>query len=224
MYNQKGFSVVALIAALVVVIAGGIVYYATKEKPASEAMTGLESARMEDTEVMEGEAMAEAGAVADDSTRMENEQDAMPAQGGSASGGMAEDDVMMEDDSFSFSGAVIAGSSAPLLDFNQPDYEKAGASDKLVVLYFYANWCPICKEEVENALYPAFSELSRSDVVGFRVNYNDNQTDDDERALAREFGVAYQHTKVFIKNGERVLKSPESWNKERYGTEIENAI
>ncbi len=158
MYNQKGFSVVALIAALVVVIAGGIVYYATKEKPASEAMTGLESARMEDTEVMEGEAMAEAGAVADDSTRMENEQDAMPAQGGSASGG-----------GLSFSGAVIAGSSAPLLDFNQSDYEKAGASDKLVVLYFYANWCPICKEEVENALYPAFSEVPRADVVGIQI-------------------------------------------------------
>jgi len=57
-------------------------------------------------------------------------------------------------------------------------------------------------------------------VIGFRVNYNDDFTDDDERALARKFGVAYQHTKVFVKNNKRLLKAPDSWGKNRYGTEI----
>lgn len=121
-----------------------------------------------------------------------------------------------------FTGKVLAGSSSPLFDFKKSDYDTALASGKPVVLYFYAEWCPICKEEVRDALYPAFNELTTSDIIGFRVNYNDNDTDADEKALAREFGVAYQHTKVFLKNGVRVLKSPESWNKARYMQEINN--
>ncbi len=123
-----------------------------------------------------------------------------------------------------YSGTVLAGSVAPLLDFNQSDYEKATASGKLVVLYFYANWCPVCQRETSEALYPAFNALSNPDVVGFRVNFSDNQTDDNERGLAREFGVAYQHTKVFVRSGERILKSPEEWNTERYATEINAAV
>ena len=70
----------------------------------------------------------------------------------------------------------------------------------------------------------AFNELSSDKVVGFLVNYNDDQTDDDERNLAREFGVAYQHTKVFLKDGQRILKSPESWNKDRYLNELNNVL
>lgn len=123
-----------------------------------------------------------------------------------------------------YQGAVLAGKAAPLLDFAKADYDMALGSDKLIVLYFYANWCPICKAETANALYPAFNELAADNVIGFRVNYNDNQTDNHEKNLAREFGVAYQHTKVFVENGQRILKSPESWDKNRYETEINRAL
>lgn len=126
-----------------------------------------------------------------------------------------EDETMM----VKYTGTVLAGSSAPLLDFTKADYDSAVASDKLVVLYFYANWCPICIAEFP-IMQKAFNELASDKVVGFRVNYNDNQTDNDEKNLAREFGVAYQHTKVFVKNGQRVLKSPEGWNGGRYASEI----
>jgi len=144
---------------------------------------------------------------------------------GEDNGMMEGDDTMMENKSaLNLSGKVIAGSSAKLIDYNKADFDAAAASDKLVVLYFYANWCPICREEVQNALYPAFNELTRDDAVGFQVNYNDNQTDSDEEELAREHGVAYQHTKVFLKNGQRVLKSPESWDKSRYFEEIEKQL
>ncbi len=122
-----------------------------------------------------------------------------------------------------FSGTVLAGNSAKLLDFVKADYDKALDSDKLIVLYFYANWCPICKEEVPH-LEGAFNELSTENTIGFRVNYNDSETDESERELAREFGVAYQHTKVFVKNGQRVLKSPEGWDKQRYLKEINSNI
>ena len=122
-----------------------------------------------------------------------------------------------------YQGSIIAGASAPLFDFVKADYDKARTSGKLIVLYFYANWCPLCVEEVSEALYPIFHELTRDDVIGFRVNYNDSDTDENEKNLAREFGVAYQHTKVFVKNGVRILKSPESWDKARYVSEIEKA-
>lgn len=121
------------------------------------------------------------------------------------------------------SGKVLAGTKSFLIDFNMQDYGVALQSNKLVVLYFYATWCPICKEEIKS-LYEAFHSIKNDSVVGFRVNYNDKDTDKDEEALAREYGVAYQHTKVFIKNKERILKSPEGWNTARYSTEIQNAL
>jgi thiol-disulfide isomerase/thioredoxin len=124
-------------------------------------------------------------------------------------------------DSSSYSGAVLAGTSAQLIDFNKADYDSAVASDKLVVLYFYATWCPICRAELPE-LYGAFNELQRGDVIGFRVNFNDGDTDADEMALAQQYQVPYQHTKVFIKNGQQVLKAPDSWNKGRYLSEISN--
>ena len=136
-----------------------------------------------------------------------------------ATGGKTSGETMMK-----YSGAVLAGKSAPLLDFMKTDYDAALKSDKLIVLYFYANWCPICKNETTNALYPAFNELSSDKVIGFRVNYKDDQTDNDETNLAKEFGVAYQHTKVFVKNGARILKSPEGWDKNRYQSEINKAL
>jgi len=122
-------------------------------------------------------------------------------------------------------GQIVAGSSAtPLLDFKQADYEAALAANKHIALYFYATWCPLCRNEVAEATYPAFNEFSDPDLVGFRVNYNDGDTDDDEVDLARKFGIAYQHTKVFLKNGERVLKSPEQWSKARYLQEFANLV
>lgn len=123
----------------------------------------------------------------------------------------------------SYSGEILAGTSAPLLDFIKSDYDTALASGKLVALYFYANWCPICKAEFPEAV-KAFDSLTTDTVIGFRVNFNDSDTDPDEVALARQFGVAYQHTKVLVKDGKSVLKSPESWDAARYESEIAKAL
>ena len=137
---------------------------------------------------------------------------------------MKKDDTMMKKDTMmEYSGSVLAGKSAPLLDFTKADYDAALKTDKLVVLYFYANWCPICKAEFP-VMQKVFNEISTDKVIGFRVNYSDDQTDADETALARQFGVAYQHTKVFVRNGTRILKSPEGWDDKRYDTEINRAL
>lgn len=126
-----------------------------------------------------------------------------------------------------YRGTVLAGANAigraALLNFVKSDYEKAKRSDKLIVLYFYANWCPICREEFPK-MQAAFNELTLDTVIGFRVNYKDSDTDKDEEALAREFGVGYQHTKVFLKNGQRILKAPDSWDQNRYRSEISKIL
>lgn len=114
------------------------------------------------------------------------------------------------------------GMGAPLAEYSRQRYEKAASSEKLVVLNFHANWCPVCKNEVEE-LRKAAAELDPEKVEILMVSYKDNEATDEEEALAREYGVAYQHTKVFLKNGERILKSPEAWKKERFIEEISGA-
>ena len=91
------------------------------------------------------------------------------------------------------------------------------------MLYFYANWCPTCRVELSRT-HAAFDELSLPNVVGFRVNYNDNDTDDHEENLARQFGIAYQHTKIILnENGQQILKNGSTWSKDKYIEELTNA-
>jgi thiol-disulfide isomerase/thioredoxin len=118
-----------------------------------------------------------------------------------------------------YSGNVLAGIEAAYIEFNQADYEKALAEEKVIVLNFYASWCPNCKNENIQAI-DAFNEIDYDNVVGFRVNYNDPDTDFDEKELAKKFGIAYQHTKVILVNGTQVLKSTESWNSDRYVADL----
>ena len=93
----------------------------------------------------------------------------------------------------------------------------------MVVLYFFANWCPTCKVEFP-LMQAAFNQLDSDQVVGFRVNFNDSDTEDGEEELARKYGVPYQHTKVMIKGGQQVLKSPAQWTTTQYLDEIKSRL
>ncbi|KKU52382.1 MAG: hypothetical protein A3F26_01845 [Candidatus Ryanbacteria bacterium RIFCSPHIGHO2_12_FULL_47_12b] len=122
-------------------------------------------------------------------------------------------------------GTILAGrSDHPLLEFSPTGYDDALKSGDLVVLYFYANWCPICKKEFPEmqAAFNSFDDNKR--VIGFRVNFQDDETSAEEVALARQFGVPYQHTKIFLKGGKQVLKAPDSWSKDRYISEINKML
>ena len=129
--------------------------------------------------------------------------------------GMANEGNMMSE----YKGKVLAGTTTKYLDFNKADYDKALKEKKKILLYFYANWCPICKKE-QPETFSAFNEIKDTDLIGFRINFRDSDTDADEEELAKEFGVSYQHTKVILKDGQRVGKYPDSWDKQRYLDEL----
>jgi len=207
--------IIIAIVALVIVV-WGIEYFATRTKPSPTVTTEAPASEktLPDDTIVKADGMMvnpDGTMVKPDGTMEKKDGETMMKK---------EDGAMMA----KYTGTVLAGKSAPLLDFTKADYDVAVKSDKLIILYFYASWCPICKAETANALYPEFNELTLDKVVGFRVNYNDNQTDNDEKNLAREFGVAYQHTKVFVKNGQRILKSPEGWDQSRYNMEVNKAL
>lgn len=122
-----------------------------------------------------------------------------------------------------YQGRILAGESAPFLEFNKADYEKALSERKIILLNFYANWCPICRGE-EEAIHAGFDGLTQDKVIGFRVNFNDSDTDSDEEALAKQFNIPYQHTKVILKNGKEISRSLDSWTKETFNQEITKAL
>lgn len=109
-----------------------------------------------------------------------------------------------------------------VIPFTQVAYNKAIADGKLVVLYFYASWCPICKAEFPK-MESAVNKLP-NEVMAFQVNYRDDNTDRDEEALAKKFGITYQHTKVILKGDKQLLKDLTSWDEEKYLTEIKKLL
>src|SRR3989338_5944197 len=46
-----------------------------------------------------------------------------------------------------FAGKVLAGSTTAYLDFNKADYDQALKGGKIILLNFYATWCPLCQSE-----------------------------------------------------------------------------
>ncbi len=102
-------------------------------------------------------------------------------------------------------GDVIMKKEAKYTSFSTEVFTDSATNRR--VLFFYANWCPTCK--------PADASFSENvakipaDVTLFRVNYNDTETDQGEKDLARKYGVTYQHTFVQIDaKGNEVAK----WN------------
>lgn len=127
-------------------------------------------------------------------TKMAQEKAAMQANEDEATGGKKPDDKTMADKSAS----------------RYVEYSKAAldqAANNRRVLYFYANWCPICKPA--DADFKANSSKIPSDVTVIRVNYNDSDTDQEEKDLAKKYAITYQHTFVQI-NGQG--RETTKWN------------
>jgi thioredoxin 1 len=95
-------------------------------------------------------------------------------------------------------------------DSRYVEYSKTAlnnASTKRRVLFFYASWCSTCRPA--DASFKASINEIPEDMVVIRVNYNDPETDNEEKELARKYGITYQHTFVQIDNlGQEITK----WN------------
>lgn len=96
--------------------------------------------------------------------------------------------------------AEIAGSK--YIEYNEIAFENL--ADKRRVLFFYANWCPICRPA--DASFKENISLIPNDVVVFRVNFNDPDTDEDEKELAKKYQITYQHTYVLVDSTGKLVK------------------
>jgi len=79
------------------------------------------------------------------------------------------------------------------------EYSKANfdsASGMRRVLFFYANWCPICRPADTD--FKSNSSRIPQDMTVLKVNYNDTDTDEEEKDLAQKYNITYQHTFVQI--------------------------
>ncbi len=101
-------------------------------------------------------------------------------------------------------------------------YQNALADKKIVYIYFYANWCPICKAARPKIL-DAFNKIDYSDVVGFEVHYNDDEAKDFDKEITRNYQVPYQHTTLIIKDGKEFYRSLNELTTEEIIKQIESA-
>jgi len=117
-------------------------------------------------------------------------------------------DSMMKKDGAEMEKDKMTGDK--MSDSRYVEYSKATldqTANSRRVLYFYANWCSTCRPADAN-----FKEnVSKipEDVTVIRVNYNDTETDQEEKDLAKQYEITYQHTFVQIDSqGNLVTK----WN------------
>lgn len=113
----------------------------------------------------------------------------------------------------------LAGDKAYYLEFNMLDYNNAIDAGKIVLLNFYSTNCTPCEDDNDAAI-AAFDRLEYTDVVGFRVLFNDAAVTKDDRDIALKYGVQNVNTKVIVRDGRRVFKGTESWTTEDFVAEI----
>ncbi len=109
--------------------------------------------------------------------------------------------------------AVVQPSDPKLTDsqateyipFTTKDFEKN--KSKRRVLFFYAGWCTTCRPV--NAQFLESANQLPDDVVVFRVNFRDSDTDEEEKKLAEMYKITYQHTFVQVNEQGGVIKK---WN------------
>lgn len=84
-----------------------------------------------------------------------------------------------------------------LLHFSQEGFDKAAASDRLMLVDFWATWCGPCR-----MLGPVIEQLAEEyegkDVLIGKIDV------DEEPELARRYGVMSVPTVIFLRNGKEI--------------------
>lgn len=109
-------------------------------------------------------------------------------------------------------------------DFTREAFDMARSEGKTVLIYFEANWCPICREQ-KPVNESAFAKLmDDNDVMVFVANFNDSEETADDKAIQGELGVVYQHTFIFFKpSGEISYRYTGPMSEEEILSRIEEA-
>jgi len=199
---MKNTTVIIITIVILILIGGGAYVMSQLSSSSSENTNGDMMKEDADNKMMMDDSsndhMDEESMMEDKSSddKMMNDDDSMMEEDDSS---MEKDDaMMMDDDSMMSSTSKYVTYSPSALSDN---------ADKKRVLFFYASWCPTCKPA--DADFSAHADQIPDGVAVIRVNYNDPETDDDEKALAQKYGVTYQHTYVQIDSqGNPVTK----WN------------
>ena len=128
-----------------------------------------------------------------------NNNDAMMEHDGAAmedNSAMVEGDGVMTKDE----GAMMEGDSMMEKGTYEPySAEKvAAAGDDKVLLFFHAEWCPICRP-LDADIKAHLSDIP-SNITILKVNY------DTETALKKKYGVTYQHTIVEVDSKGNMIK------------------
>ncbi|MCR4278863.1 MAG: thioredoxin family protein [bacterium] len=92
--------------------------------------------------------------------------------------------------------------------FSLSAYTQAKAEGRPILLNFFANWCPTCATQEPRTEALFINKKVPSGISAFRINYNDSETDEDERDLAKQLHVTYQHTYIYFdKNGNETART-----------------
>lgn len=168
MKTNQIFVAVAVVVLLVV----GIFAY-NKNKSSQEAAMMKNEESTTDTKEM-----AKEEGVVTEEQEMQEKPDSM----------MEDDDAMKKDDT------MMEKNDARYVPYSKAALDNA--KDSRRVLYFYASWCPTCRPA--DADFATNAAKIPTDLTVIRVNYNDPETDAEEKALATKYGITYQHTFVQI--------------------------
>ena len=91
-------------------------------------------------------------------------------------------------------------------DYSEDMLQESLDSGKVALLYFTANWCPTCRAQ-EPINISLFKNLQGdSEIVAYKAHVLDDETTQEDEALAKEYSVRLQHSFVLIdSNGEVVF-------------------
>ena len=84
-------------------------------------------------------------------------------------------------------------------EYSDAKFQAARNAAKIIFLEFASETCPVCQAQ-DPQIKMAFAELNNPMIVGFKVNY------DTEETMNQQYGVTYQHTHVILDENGNVLK------------------